>query len=96
MQAIQLTEPELDFVSSMVGAYRIRRLKAIAKSIRKSPSADLEAVALNSLITKLNALHLEALEVISPSTTDSTFPSPVVTHADVELPNIATVLDSLD
>ena len=62
MQTPQLTAPELGFITDMVTAYRTRRIKAMAKSIRKSPSFELETLSLTSLVTKLGDLHTQAVK----------------------------------
>lgn len=71
MQLSQLTAPELGFITDMVTAYRGRRIKAMAKSTRKSPSFELETLSLTTLVNKLGDLHthaakeLEAVEEIN-------------------------------
>ena len=60
MQLPQLTALELGFIADMVIAYRARRIKAIAKTVRKSPSFELETLSLTSLVTKLSYLHTHA------------------------------------
>ena len=70
MQLSQLTAPELGFITDMVIAYRARRIRAIAKTVRKSPSFELETLSLATLVNKLSDLHthaakeLEAVEEI--------------------------------
>ena len=90
---IQLTEPELSFIADMVTSYRTKRVKTLAKAVRKSPSADLETLSLNTLVSKLNSLYLDALN-LAYSDHDSSLPSPVTTHADVEL-QLVTPIESL-
>ena len=80
MNLTQLTPHELRFVTDMVTVYRARRVLAIAKSVRKSPSADLEALSLNTLVYKLEVLH--TLSVLQAK-------------EEEELPDIAPLLESL-
>lgn len=56
MQISHLTAPELSFVAGIVTAYRLRRIRAVAKSIRKSPSGELESLSLATIISKLESL----------------------------------------
>lgn len=74
-QSIQLTEPELAFITDLTISYKNRRLAALKKATRRSQSADLEILSINSLVNKLEALHSLALEA-SPQTIVNDLPHP--------------------